>query len=48
MLRLSNENDSIRAVHLLKQIDIKGCNIPDSKTYGAQATNHSILKTFRF
>lgn len=47
MFSLSNENDSMRAVLLLKHIDIIGFNIPGDKTYGAQAINPSILKTFR-
>jgi transposase len=36
MLSSGNEHDSVRAVPLLKQIDIKGCNILGDKAYGAQ------------
>jgi transposase len=36
MLGSGNEHDSVRAIPLLKQINIKGCNILGDKAYGVQ------------
>jgi transposase len=42
MLGSGNEHDSVRAVPLLKQIEIKGCNVLGDKAYGAQAIREYI------
>ena len=43
MLSPGNEHDSVHAIPLLKQIDIKGSNILGDKAYGAQAIREYIL-----